>query len=71
MLCCGGIVTVPVVYILATLCRFDSKYPPGPKTGPFIPTERRLAILESQEFKVVTFGTGFENREYDRPHDHI
>ena len=67
----GGIVTVPSGVHPVTLCRFDSKTCPRPKTGPFIPTQRRLAILEISEFKVVTFGPCFGNREYDRPHDTI
>ena len=65
----GGIVTVPRVVHPVTLCRFDHKPPRRPKTGPFIPTERRLANMEISEFKVVTFGPLFGNREYDRPHD--
>ena len=45
----GGIGAVPkhaVVYILATLCRFDHNIALRPKTGPFIPMERRLGFME-------------------------
>ena len=34
------------VYILATLCRFDSKHACRSYSGPFIPCERRLAYME-------------------------
>ena len=47
------------VYIPVTLCRFDDKYSPKPKTGPFIPCERRLAILEIVEIQGRDFVAGF------------
>ena len=34
------------VYILVTLCRFDSIWASGLYLGPFIPCERRLALME-------------------------
>ena len=47
------------MYILATLCRFDHKHTPGSETGPFIPCERRLVILEILEFQGRDFRAGF------------
>ena len=42
-----GYCTVPrVVHIPVTLRRFDDKLGPRSKTGPFIPSERRLADME-------------------------
>ena len=58
----GGIEAVPEhawVYILATLCRFDHFYSPGPKTGPFIPMERRLANMEYPEIQGRAFLASF------------
>ena len=45
--------------ILATLCRFDSKHAPRSKLGPFIPWERRLAIIEILEIQGRDFLTSF------------
>ena len=56
------------VYILATLRRFDNKLSLGPKTGPLIPCERRLANIGIWEFQELTFGARFRNRDYDRPY---
>ena len=36
----------PVCTLLVTLCRFDDNTGLKPKPGPFIPTQRRLAIME-------------------------
>ena len=55
------------VYIRSTLRHFDSKVCRGPKTGPLIPCERRLAEMEFSEFQEVTSWARFENRDYDRP----
>ena len=61
---CGarGYVTVPVLRNVVhpvTLCRFDDKYGLKPKSGPFIPCERRLGIMEISEFKVMVLEAGF------------
>ena len=70
MLRCGGIdpcgsckPTPPrtMVYILATLCRFDDKLSGEPVSGPFIPCERRLRIMEFLEIQGRGFWTGFLN----------
>ena len=55
------------MYIRATLRHFDSNTGPWVKTGPLIPCERRLAVLEIPENQEVTSGAVFENRDYDRP----
>ena len=60
-----------VVYIRATLRRFDSKHATGPKMGPLIPCERRLSKTEIWEIQEVTFGARFEIRDYDRPFSDI
>ena len=53
-----------------TLRHFDTFYGLGPKMGPLIPCERRLAEIKISEFQEVTFGARFDNRDYDRPfHD--
>ena len=69
MRCRGGIVTVPKVHILATLCRFDHIYTSGSYSGPFIPWERRPAYMEILRIQGRDFRAGFENREHGRPHD--
>ena len=56
---------------LATLRHFDSEVQGRPQNDPLIPCERRLLKSEILEFQEVTFGTGFENRDYDRPYGHI
>ena len=45
--------------ILVTLCRFDSKPLVEAKTGPFIPCERRLAVMEIWEIQGHDFWTSF------------
>ena len=55
------------VCTLSTLRRFDNKYSRRVKTGPLIPCERRLAIMEIQENQEVTLEAVFEYRDYDRP----
>ena len=47
------------VHILVTLCRFDSFRGLGSFLGPFIPCERRLAILGNLEIQGREFGTAF------------
>ena len=76
--CCGDIggigdpfATVYPCAHLATLRHFDHKVMPWAKTGPLIPCERRLAIMEFPENQEVTFGGRFENGDYDRPYRHI
>ena len=70
----GGMSTVPVhpstpdMHILVTLRRFDHKYCRRSYSGPFIPWERRLPIMEILEIQGHDFRTGSWNREYDRPH---
>ena len=44
---------------LVTLCRFDELYWPEPLLGPFIPCERRLALLEILEIQGRDFIAGF------------
>ena len=50
-----GYVTVPKCTLLVTLCRFDHIYLETSKPGPFIPCERRLALLGILEIQ----GRGF------------
>ena len=72
--CCvdpWGYLTVPRVYHLSTLRRFDTKLGSMGEIGPLIPCERRLAETEIQEFQEVTFRARFGNREYDRPYGRI
>ena len=57
--------------IRSTLRHFDTKVSRGPKIGPLIPCERRLARTEISEIQEVTFRGRFENRDYDRPYGHI
>ena len=57
-----------LVYILATLCRFDDNMSLGSKIGPFIPCERRLAKVEILEIQGRGLSTAFWNRDYGRPH---
>ena len=45
--------------ILVTLCRFDDKTASGSNSGPFIPCERRLRILEIWEIQGHAFETAF------------
>ena len=47
------------VYILPTLCCFDDKYSRRPKTGPFIPCQRRLANMEILRIQGRDFLAGF------------
>ena len=44
---------------LTTLRRFDDKHGLEPKTGPFIPTERRLADMEILEIQGHDFTASF------------
>ena len=67
----GGICAHGVVYILATLRRFDSKVQGTGQNSPFIPCERRLAEMEISEFQELTFEACFVNRDYDRPFSDI
>ena len=67
----GGIVAGQVVYI----CRHFAVLTVNPRVGQkqdhlFLVREgwRFKKILE---FKVMTFGPVFENRDYGRPHQHI
>ena len=69
--CQGGIWTVPGVYILATLRRFDYNPSSMVQNDPLIPCERRLAKMEIWEFQELTFGPVLGNRDYDRPFTHI
>ena len=61
--CHAGVLTpspyAPMWDILATLCRFDSKYRAGSYSGPFIPCERRLANMEIWEIQGRAFRGGF------------
>ena len=61
--CCSavprGYCPSPVMYILVTLCRFDDESMPEPKTGPFIPCERRHANMEILGIQGRAFRTGF------------
>ena len=68
MWCCGGIAPCgscsrpqahPDMYILVTLCRFDQFYHGEPNSGPFIPTQRRLANMEYLEIQGHDIWTGF------------
>ena len=55
-------VTVPVdpyVHILVTLRRFDDKVGLRSNSGPFIPCERRLAIMEYLEIQGRAFLSSF------------
>ena len=56
---------------LATLRHFDTKVGPKVKKRPLIPCERRLAKREISIFQELTFGARFENRDYERPFEHI
>ena len=58
---CGGIVRPQACrgLHLVTLCRFDSKPMAKVYLGPFIPCERRLALMEILEFKVVVLRPRF------------
>ena len=60
-----------MVYILATLRRFDNKVRGMVNYSPLIPCERRLAEMDFPEFQEVTFWTHFGNRDYGRPHGTI
>ena len=58
----AAVVAVPVqsqVHILVTLCRFDDKSGLEPNSGPFIPCERRLSIMEYLEIQGRDFRGGF------------
>ena len=59
------------VYILVTLCRFDHKLVSRSYSGPFIPSERRHGQMEILRIQGRDIWTGFEIREYGRPHDVI
>ena len=47
------------MYILVTLCRFDTIYLGDALLGPFIPWERRLAIMEIWEIQGRDITAGF------------
>ena len=55
----GGMCPSPVVYILATLYRFDDKYSLRSKLGPFIPMERRRGHMEISGIQGRDFRTTF------------
>ena len=48
-----------LVHTLTTLCRFDHKTMAEPKTGPFIPSQRRLGYMEILEIQGRDFMTSF------------
>ena len=56
---CGTERYTTVGTLLATLCRFDHKPKGTLKTGPFIPWQRRLAIMEILRIQGRGFMTGF------------